>query len=102
MPEEKLQFDFSGGGASVEEAVLALIAVDKVFRLVPDPAAGPGDRVQVDTRVADFLKKHFRQYERYFSHPVTVDEQRKGTLLFSHLREDDQYDDLTILAIHKK
>lgn len=102
IPEEKLQFDFSGGGATVEEAVLALIAVDKIFRLVPDPAAGPGDRVQVDTRVADFLKKHFRQYPRYFAHPVTVEEQRKGTLVFSHLREDDQYDDLTILAVHKK
>jgi HAMP domain-containing protein len=102
LGEEALEFDFSDGSASVEEAVLALVAVEKVFRLVPDPAAGDGDRVLVDVRVSEFLKRYFRQFDRYFGHPVATDGQPGDPLVYSHLREDDQYDDLTILAVRKK
>jgi HAMP domain-containing protein len=102
LGDEALEFDFSGGTASVEEAVLALVGVEKVFRLVPDPAAGGDDRVLVDVRVGEFLKKYFRQFDRYFGHPVAGEGRPGDPLVFSHLREDDQYDDLTILAVRKK
>lgn len=102
--EEVLEFDFGRCTGTVEEAVLAMVAVEKVFRLVPDPSAGEKDRVFVDMRVDEFLKKHFGQYDRYFGQPAAAGEGETGGYLnaYSHLREDEQYDDLTILAIRKK
>jgi hypothetical protein len=102
--EEVLEFDFGRCTGTVEEAVLAMVAVEKVFRLVPDPGAGEKDRVFVDKRVDEFLKKHFGQYDRYFGQPAAAGEGETGGYLnaYSHLREDEQYDDLTILAIRKK
>jgi len=47
------------------------------------------------------LKKHFKQYDRYFRTAVAGDEEH-SYVTYSHLKEDDQYDDLTILAIRKK
>jgi len=100
-PQEQYVFDFSACRGTVDEAVLALIAVEKVFRLYLDPSAGPGDTVYVDSKIDAFLKDHFRQYSLYFGHPVeaAVDPEHKT---YSHLKEDAQYDDLTILAIRRK
>jgi hypothetical protein len=100
VPDEELNFDFSGCNRSVKEAVLAMAALDKVFRLNPDPSAGEGDRIRVDVNIDAFLKKHFLEYSRYFHSPVP-DEQFPEYVYFTHLREDDQYDDLTILGVRK-
>ncbi|MFW6329369.1 MAG: histidine kinase, partial [Alkalispirochaetaceae bacterium] len=86
---------------NAEDTVLAIVSVEKVFRLIPDPKAGPDDRVQVDKKIDEFLKKHFPAYDRYFHHPLEENEQSEYRV-FSHLKEDEQYDDLTILAIRKK
>ena len=91
---------------TIEEAVTALIAVEKVFRLYPHPAAGPQDIIRVDRKIDDFLKKYFKEYSSYFSHPI----ERKAISqddaqlysFYSHMREDHQYDDLTVLGILKK
>ena len=92
-------FDFSRCEGTVREAVLALVAVEKVFRLIPDPHAGP-ERKAVDSKVDAFLKEHFLQYQGYFSHRV---EEPAGALVtFTHVREEEQYDDLTILVIQRK
>ncbi len=101
IPDENLDFDFTAGGATVKDAVLALVAVEKVYRMIPDPSAGPESRVMVDEKVAAFLRTHFVQYERYFSHPVEG-QQVPGYLTFTHAREDEQYDDLTLLVIRRK
>jgi len=129
---ETLTFDFTTCSGTLEEAALALVAVERIFRLYTDPSAGGGNIVQVDSQVNDFLAKYFEQYGRYFSHPVgnaseskasggtdqtggaakgkgkaPVESVRKVKLEenmvgFSHLKEDDQYDDLTLLIIRKK
>ena len=78
-----------------------MVSVEKVFRLNPDTSATGEDHVDVDKNIDAFLKKHFKQYERYFRTIVPSDEER-SYLTFSRLKEDDQYDDLTILAIRKK
>jgi serine phosphatase RsbU (regulator of sigma subunit) len=101
IPEEDLLFDFTGCQGTVEEAVLAMVSVEKVFRLNPDPSATAEDHVEVDRNIDAFLKKHFKQYNRYFQRIVTSEEDR-SYVTYSGLKEDDQYDDLTILAIRKK
>lgn len=99
--DEELLFDFSGCRQNSEDTVLALVSVEKMFRIYPDPNAGPDDRVQVDKKVDDFLREHFKGYNRYFHHPLP-DDPKSEYRVFSHIREDEQYDDLTILAIRKK
>jgi hypothetical protein len=100
VTNESLNFDFTDCPNSVEQAVLGVISVEKVFRLVPDPAATENDRVAVDRKIDNFLKQHFRQYSLYFTHPLENDEE-SDYITYTHLREDEQLDDLTILSIRK-
>ena len=100
VANESLNFDFTDCSNSVEQAVLAIISVEKVFRLVPDPAATENDRVAVDRKIDTFLKEHFKQYGLYFTHPMESDEE-SDYITYTHLQEDEQLDDLTILGIRK-
>ncbi|AFG37744.1 SpoIIE family protein phosphatase [Spirochaeta africana] len=103
LPDEELLFDFSGMEPNAENTVLAMIAIEKIFRIYPDPQAGPDDRVVVDQVVDDFLKERFSAYSQYFSHPV--EPARGGSeeyRQYAYIKEDEQYDDLTLLAIRRK
>jgi len=125
VPDEELHFDYSTCEDPVRDAVLAVVAAERIFRMVPDPSAGPDDRVKVDRVVHEFLREHFRQYDRYFGHPVVKpgsgDESGSpGTgggepshhdtgsgpgdeyLEFSHIKEDEQFDDITMLIVARK
>ncbi len=95
------EFDFASCEGSLEEAIIALVAVEKVFRMYVDPSAGELDRVQVDKKVDSFLARHFLQYERYCSDKKDHPEHGEY-LYYTGVREDAQYDDLTILALRKK
>ncbi|MAG14014.1 MAG: serine/threonine protein phosphatase [Spirochaetales bacterium] len=99
-PGESLVFDFSTCEGTVTEAVLAMTAMDKIFRLIPDPSAGASDRVRIDVKIDEFLRKHFTSYSRYFRSPE-IDELFPEYVHFPHLKEDYQYDDLTILGVRK-
>jgi hypothetical protein len=101
LPGEELSFDFTTCEGSVAEAVLALVSVEKVFRIYPEPGAGSDDRVLVDPKIDAFLQKHFSQYSRYFGYRMESEE-GIDQVIFSHLKEDEQYDDLTILALRKR
>ena len=101
VANENLSFDFSGCAGTTEEAVLGVVAVEKVFRLYPDPSAKPDDVVRVDRKIDLFLEKHFDQYKTYFKNR-TENPEEPDYVFFPHLKEDEQYDDLTILAVHKK
>ena len=100
VPDEELTFDFASCEGSAEDAVLALVAVEKVFRLIPDPSAGPDDKIQVDRRVNEFLQQHFEQYRLYFRQKAEQDEEA-DYITFTHIKEDEQYDDLTLLSIKR-
>ncbi|MGL1891734.1 MAG: SpoIIE family protein phosphatase [Spirochaetaceae bacterium] len=100
-PEATFTFDFSSLTGAVKDAVLGLISVEKVFRLNPDPSAGAEDNVKIDKVVNNFLMKHFDEYSDYYKFKVDKGEDAQHDF-FSHIKEDDQYDDLTILAIKKK
>ena len=101
IPDETLTFDFSRCEGNVSEAVLALIAIERIFRIYPNPKAGETDRIFIDRRIDEFLQDHFDQYADYFSHRIETNE-KEQYIGFSHLKEDEQYDDLTLLAVRKK
>ena len=100
---ELLSFDFRSCGDSLHEKILALVSIEKVFRLYRDPSATSKDTVLVDQQVDAFLEKHFDQY-RLFCLDKTpyADAENPGYLLYRGVREDSQYDDLTLLAIRRK
>lgn len=99
IPGEVLEFDFASCGSGIEDAVLALVAVEKIFRLNPDPKAGESDVVNVDIRIDDFLQCCFVQFEHYFGGKEIG---RNDTYItYGSLKEDEQYDDLTVLGIEK-
>ena len=99
--DEDLVFDFTGCEGTIEDIVMASVSVERVFRLYPAPSAGSDDRVNVDKAIVDFLKHHFEGFSRYFSHPLPAKDE-DAHITFTHLKEDEQYDDLTILGINKK
>jgi hypothetical protein len=101
LESEDFLFDFSRCSGTIEEAVLAVISVEKVFRLYTDPTTGPGDVIQIDKTVDNFLREHFAQYSLYFRSPVETGGDGYH-VAYAGLKEDDQYDDLTVLAIRKK
>jgi DNA-binding response OmpR family regulator len=96
-----LTFDFTSCKGTSEEVVMALVAVEKMFRCYKDPRAYRGDKVPVDKKVDAFLKEHFLQYETYCSHTQEYPG-NDGYLYYTYLREDDQWDDLTILGLQRK
>jgi len=105
VPEELLSFDFSGCDGSLEEKVLALVSVEKVFRMYKGGSVSEKDTVLVDEKIDAFLERHFDQYRLYCASKapyVDPSKENPGYLLYRALREDSQYDDLTILGIRRK
>jgi len=111
--DEVLEFDFSTCTPDGRDLVLAVIAAEKLFRIYPDPRAGATNRVRVDSIVDDFLREHFVQYRQYFGHPLDEGgdggEYGEGATavsaeyrVYTHLMEDEQYDDLTMLSVRRK
>ena len=101
IENEELVFDFSTCEGSAEEAIMALVSVEKIFRMYKNPKATEFDKVQVDAKVDDFLNKHFLQYNDYCANRKPHPE-FKEYLYYTEVFEDDQYDDLTLIAIKRK
>jgi serine phosphatase RsbU (regulator of sigma subunit) len=99
--DDELLFDFSDADDTLDALVLALVSVEKVFRMYRPKDVTPEDRVQVDVKVDEFLKKHFRQYDRFFRYPVEAEDESQYRY-YARIREDEQYDDLTVLMIRKR
>ena len=101
IEDEELVFDFSTCEGSAEEAILALVSVEKIFRMYKNPKATEFDKVQVDAKIDDFLNKHFLQYNDYCAYKKPHPEFAEY-LYYTEVFEDDQYDDLTLIAIKRK
>lgn len=101
IENEELIFDFSTCEGSAEDAILALVSVEKIFRMYRNPKATEFDKVQVDAKIDDFLNKHFLQYNDYCAYKKPHPE-FKEYLYYTEVCEDDQYDDLTLIAIKRK
>ncbi|MCF7937238.1 MAG: SpoIIE family protein phosphatase [Spirochaetales bacterium] len=100
VPNERLQFDFSSCKGTVREIILACGAVEKVFRIYPDPSASAENRISVDRKIDGFLQEHFLQYKEYFVNRLE-DDPDSEYIRYSHMMEDEQYDDLTVLGIRR-
>ncbi|PKL09517.1 MAG: hypothetical protein CVV51_03295 [Spirochaetae bacterium HGW-Spirochaetae-7] len=102
-PDMRYDFDFSPLEASPEDLVMSLAAVEKVFRLVPDPEATMDDKVVVDQKIDGVLAKCWKQYPRFCSNRQALPDARiKEYLYYLGLKEDEQYDDLTMMLIRRK
>lgn len=101
-PDISYDFDFSSCEGSPEDLVMGLAAIEKVFRLVTDPSAGPEDLVLADRKVDAMLERCFVQYNQYYKlkkdHP---DKRMAHYRNYVGIKEDEQYDDLTMLAIKR-
>lgn len=95
-------FDFSSFTGSPEELVMGLAAVEKVFRMMPDPRASNEDTIIVDAKIDAILERCFKQYKQFCGikrpHP---DPNRKEYLYYGRMREDEQFDDLTMMIIQR-
>jgi serine phosphatase RsbU (regulator of sigma subunit) len=98
---EKLVFDFSSCDGTAEDAILALVSVEKMFRMHKPPDATEFDRVRVDRKIDLFLRKHFKQYEDYCMNREDFPDTPEYTY-YTYVREDPQYDDLALMAVKRK
>jgi serine phosphatase RsbU (regulator of sigma subunit) len=96
-----LTFDFTSCKGKVEEAIMAMVSVEKMFRCFKDPKTGEDTRVLVDKKVDEFLKNHFLQYRTYCSF-TRENPENDSYMYYTHVNEDAQYDDLTIIGINRK
>jgi hypothetical protein len=97
---ETLEFDFSTCSDSLEEAVLALVSVERVYRTYRDPQTNDTDRITVEKKVEEYLRKHFKQYDKYFGNSKT----ETGSVEYiaiPNVKEDMQFDDLTVLLLRR-
>jgi serine phosphatase RsbU (regulator of sigma subunit) len=99
--EIKLLFDFIRCEGTVEEAIMAMVSVEKIFRCYRDPRATGYSRILVDKKVDRFLRDHFLQYREYCFNSREIPG-NDAYMYYTHLNEDEQYDDLTILGIMRK
>ena len=99
--EQSLTFDFSACKGKAEDIIMALISVEKMFRCYRHPRATETNRVLVDKKIDAFLKKHFLQYQHYCGRTREY-LGNDAYLYYTHLMEDEQYDDLSILGIKRK
>jgi hypothetical protein len=97
-----LQFDFTTCKGCAEEVIMGMVSVEKMFRCFKPADADENSRVLVDKKVDEFLKNHFLQYRRYCSHTREYPENPAAYMYYTHVKEDEQYDDLTILGIQRK
>ncbi len=97
ISNESLEFDFTKCAGTTEETILALCSVEKVFRMYKAPDVTQKDTVRADKRIDAFLKTHFNRYDFYCgSQDKELEE--PAYVYYSNLREDEQLDDLTLVA----
>lgn len=110
--DEELIFDFSKLSGTTEEAITALVAVEKVFRMYKSPSSKgsvlrgennevelSGDIIRVDRKIDSFLKNTFNLYDYYCADVVDMEE--SNYVYYTDVNEDPQADDLTLLAVTK-
>ncbi len=98
--DEHLEFDFTKCQGSVEESILALASMEKVFRLYKSPSVQQTDYIKIDKKIDEFLLKYFNMYDYYAAHK-TDNADGINYVDYDQMLEDEQSDDLTLLAIKR-
>ena len=99
--DKVLKFDFESTGGSVEELIMALVSVEKMFRCYKKTSFSEDDRVLVDKAIDAFLIKHFIQYRDYCYYKQE-NSSDLANMYYTHVKEDEQDDDITIMGIMRK
>jgi hypothetical protein len=94
-------FDFTNCAGTPEDVIMAMVSVEKVFRLYKNPLIGNDVRVLVDKKIDSFLHYHFVEYNNYVT-GTAPNPDDPTYLYYLGVQEDEQYDDLTILGIYRK
>ena len=114
---EVLEFDFTNCKGTIDETIVALAAVERVFRMVKAPTVRADDEIEIEKFVDEFLREHFTLYNRYCT-PVegagasggeqSMAELEKQRALedpnltrYAWVTEDKQADDITLIAIKR-
>ena len=97
---ESLEFDFTKCEGTVEESILALASLEKVFRLYKSDKVTTTDYIRIDKKIDEFLLKYFNMYDYYAAHK-TEDSSGVNYVDYDQMLEDEQSDDLTLLAIKR-
>lgn len=98
--DENLSFDFSRCSKSIEDAVIALASIEKVFRMYRTDENDETAYIKVDKKINEFLKKYFSRYDYYAAHSEEIPDQ-PNYIDYNQVMEDEQSDDLTLLAIKR-
>ncbi len=101
IPGEVLEFDFSRCSGTAEDAVMALVSVEKVFRMYKTPDVQPKDKILVDSKIDAFLNRCFVQYNDYCAYRENHPDYPEYKF-YTRVKEDSQYDDLTLVALKRK
>lgn len=118
VPSDILEFDFSTCKGTLEESIIALASIERVFRMLKTPDVRETNEIIVDTFVDDFLKEHFNLYSKYCVPASRGDlegasnksESELDKILktedvnvkkYSYIAEDKQADDITLIAIRR-
>jgi hypothetical protein len=97
---ESLEFDFTKCEGTVQESILALASLEKVFRLYKSDKVTQTDYIRIDKKIDEFLLKYFNMYDYYAAHK-TDDSAGVNYVDYDQMLEDEQSDDLTLLAIKR-
>lgn len=97
---DEFTFDFSNCEGSAEDAIMALVSVEKVFRMYRRKNPNPSDRVKVDRKIDEFLRLHFKEYSEWCMNRSDI-ENDPIHIYYHGILEDPQFDDLTLIAIKK-
>ena len=98
---ESLEFDFTKCEGTVSESILALASLEKVFRLYKSPSVQQTDYIKIDKKIDEFLLKYFNMYD-YYAANKAEDSTGVNYVDYDQMLEDEQSDDLTLLAIKRK
>ena len=97
---ETLEFDFEKCEGTVKEAILALASLEKVYRLYKPDNIQQTDYIKIDKKIDEFLSRYFNRYSYYAANKSEVGE-NSNYLDYDEMLEDEQSDDLTLLAIKR-
>ncbi len=101
LKDEKLEFDFSKCETNLHNLIFALASAEKVFRMYKPKITEKSEYITVDKNIDLFLQKCFSLYQQYALQKEPSPDKRNFFDYFS-VCEDEQGDDLTLLAIQRK
>ncbi len=101
LEDEKLEFDFSKCETNLHNLIFALASAEKVFRMYKTKLTEKSEYITVDKNIDLLLQKCFSLYQNYALQKEPSPDKRNFFDYFS-VCEDEQGDDLTLLAIQRK